>query len=170
MSIDKVRIIETSLNDLNNVVSLWNDGDVMHFVGFPNGLGVTYDSLKSNWLPNVNVDDRTKHYSIYHNEIGYCGESFYTITDEGKGMLDIKLFPKARGKGIAFQGLKHAIENAFELGKATTVFVDPHRKNEEALKLYQKFGFTEFEHPDLYESEEHYYFELNLEDFRKAMK
>ena len=165
----KIKIVETSTTDLEHVADLWNNGDVMHFVGFPEGLGVTADALEANWLPKVNVDDKTKHYSIYSDELGYCGESFYKITAESKGMLDIKLLPKARGKGIAFQGLKHAIRQAFDLGKAKVVFVDPHKKNRTALKLYKKFGFKALPHPDVNKSETYDYFELTVAAFNRLI-
>lgn len=161
----KIKIVETSLEDLNNVVTLWNDGDVMKFVGFPNGLGVTYDKLEKNWLPFVNKINTKKHYSIYHEELGYCGESYYEVLENGKAALDIKLFSKARGKGIAFAGLNHAIKNAFTQGKVNVVFVDPQKTNEKALRLYEKFGFKEFPHPDESESDKHFYLELSKQDY-----
>jgi hypothetical protein len=47
---EKIKIIETSEDDLENILSLWNNGDVMSFVGFPNGLEITMEKLVE-WLP-----------------------------------------------------------------------------------------------------------------------
>jgi RimJ/RimL family protein N-acetyltransferase len=162
---NKVKIKETTIDDLNNVVSLWNDGNVMQFVGFPNGLGVTRESLEKNWLQNINTSDKRRHYSIYHEDLGYCGESYYGIEANGKAALDIKLFFKSRGKGIAYMGLKYAIEKAFTQGKATSVYVDPQKINSKALKLYSKFNFKEYPHPDSSVAEKHLYLELSKEDY-----
>ncbi|XMB73038.1 GNAT family N-acetyltransferase [Mycoplasmatota bacterium WC30] len=157
-------IIETTEKDLDNVVSLWNNGDVMHFVGYPNGLGVTVESLREKWLPGINKNNKRRHYSIYHNELGYCGESYYNIENNGKAALDIKLLPKARGKGIAYEGLKYAITKAFELGHAEKVYVDPHKDNVKATALYMKLGFKEYTHPNQEYAEKHYYLELSKSD------
>lgn len=56
--------------------------------------------------------------------------------------MDIKLFPFARGKGIAQQALSYAINEAFRHG-ATTACVDPNPNNHKAIALYQRLGFTE---------------------------
>ena len=162
---NKLIIKETTEEDLENILSLWNNGDVMKFVGFPNGLGVTLKHLKEKWFPNINKNNIRKHYSIYHEEIGYCGESFYSVQDNLKCALDIKLFAKARGKGIAYKALKHAINKAFTLGKAKVVYVDPNKKNEKAIALYKKLGFIEYKHPDKENRINHYYFELNYNDW-----
>lgn len=162
---NQIRITETTINDLENVTLLWNDGEVMKFVGFPNGLGVSQKSLEEKWLPGINKNNKRRHYSIYHDMIGYCGESYYEVEDNGKAALDIKLFAKARGKGIAYAGLQYAIEKAFAEGHAEVVYVDPQKVNEKALSLYKKFRFKEYPHPDPKEAESHYYFELSRDDY-----
>ena len=165
MDNNKIMINETTISDLDNVALLWNDGDVMKFVGFPNGLGVTKRTLEEKWLPSINNNENRRHYSIYHDDLGYCGESYYEVIKNGKAALDIKLFSKARGKGIAFSGLKHAIDNAFYKSNAKSVYVDPQKINTKALSLYNKFGFREFPHPDINEAEKHFYLELSKEDY-----
>ena len=62
-----VEIKETTIEDIKNVQSLWADGDVMRFVGFPNGLHNSDEEMES-WLqwiesrrPSIN------HYSIYED-------------------------------------------------------------------------------------------------------
>ena len=73
MDTAEITIKETDENDLLNVMDLWNNGEVMFFVGFPNGLGVTIEKLKL-WLSGVNKNEFRKHYSIYIESIGYCGK------------------------------------------------------------------------------------------------
>lgn len=144
---DNIKIIETSKNDLENILSLWNDGEVMFFVGFPNGLEISIEKLVE-WLPWAISKPNRCHYSIYHGDLGYCGETFYNVDPEhGLAALDIKLFPKARGKGIAEIGLRFAIAQAFLQGNAKSVYVDPHPDNKIAWKLYGKIGFVERPRP-----------------------
>jgi len=143
----RVTLRETTAADLPNIKSLWNDGDVMKFVGFPDGLGITNDELDS-WLVWV-IDKRLRcHYSIYADEVGYCGEAFYDVNpDTSVASLDIKLLPVARGKGIAKQALSFAIDQAFGVGGAAKCYVDPNLANLKARALYEKLGFKPKPHP-----------------------
>jgi len=161
--LNKLEIRRSSIKDLDNIVSLWNDGEVMKFVGFPNGIGVTKEQLSGKWLDAVTKTDKRVHYSIYYEGIGYCGESHYHIVDDNSCALDIKLLKRARGKNIAFEALKNSIENAFKNG-AAYVYVDPSKKNIKAVNLYNRLGFKEKPHPDKKLRDEHYYYELRVED------
>ncbi|WP_373724016.1 hypothetical protein, partial [Bacteroides heparinolyticus] len=100
-----IEVKETTINDIDNIQRLWADGDVMWFVGFPDGLHQTSEEMQGwfRWIesgrPVLN------HYSIFEDG-NYCGESFYEIDVEHKSAaLDIKLFGFARGRGIAAAGL-----------------------------------------------------------------
>lgn len=150
-----VTIRETTKDDLDNVMSLWNDGAVMHFVGFPKGLGITIDKMEK-WIEWAIAKPHRCHYSIYENDIGYCGETFYNVDDIGSAALDIKLFSKSRGKGIAHKALVFAIEHAFNEGKAKLVYVDPHPDNMKAWKSYEKLGFVSKPRPNFLEEGETY--------------
>jgi len=128
----KIRIKETDQSDVQNVMKLWNNGQVMFYVGFPRGLGVTLERLQK-WLDGVNQDIFCRHYSIYAEDIGYCGETFYDIDREHDlARLDIKLLPKAQGKGIAAYAFSHVIDQVFRNGLATRARVDPHPDNKKA--------------------------------------
>ena len=162
----KLRIVETKECDLENVQSLWADGDVMKFVGFPNGLQLSKEEI-NRWYqriaenrPNVN------HYSIYLGD-EYCGESFYRIetTRDHSASVDIKLLSKARGKGIAKAALSYAIAQAFSNG-AGKVWVDPNPQNVKALALYERLGFKRCEIPSRIRNEQYnqVYMELGREE------
>jgi RimJ/RimL family protein N-acetyltransferase len=138
---EDIRVLETKESDLKKIQGLWADGDVMKFVGFPEGLHETMENLiewyrwVENTRPNVN------HYSIYDRKV-YCGEAFYQIdyNHDNSASLDIKLFNSARGKGIATIALSHTIKEAFENG-ANKVWVDPNPDNLKAIALYERLGF-----------------------------
>lgn len=89
---------ETSQADLKQVQALWSCGEVMKFVGFPNGLHQTGAQMEEwlGWI--ISARPKANHYSIYEDGI-YCGEAFYQIDERTRSAaLDIKLLPFARGR------------------------------------------------------------------------
>jgi RimJ/RimL family protein N-acetyltransferase len=143
-----IEIRQTAKENLKDVQRLWADGDVMRFVGFPEGLHQT-DKDMQNWYRWIAANRlRLDHFSIFEDGT-YCGETFYEIDREhgSSAALDIKLFGFARGKGIAAQALSFAIEKAFENG-AKTVWVDPNPQNAKAIALYERLGFQRKDMPE----------------------
>jgi len=142
-----IEIKETTTADLKNVQRLWADGDVMRFVGFPDGLHETYEALEA-WLDRLHAKrPASNHYSIYEDG-KFCGETGYGVDREsGSAWLDIKLFSFARGRGIAAQALSFAIEKAVENG-AKTLWVDPDPQNAKAIALYKRMGFDQKKMPE----------------------
>lgn len=142
-----VEVRATTAQDIKNVQRLWADGDVMKFVGFPDGLIETDEEMK-NWFQWIESNrPGLNHYSIFEDG-NYCGESFYEIDREHQSAaLDIKLFEFARGRGIAAAGLSHAIKEAFRNG-AEIVWVDPNPENTKAIALYKRLGFHQKAFPD----------------------
>ena len=96
-----IEIRKTGFDDLENVRRLWADGDVMKFVGFPEGIHETEEAMRA-WLKrSISARPRAEHYSVYENG-EFCGEASYDIDEAHKSAaLDIKLFAFARGRGIA---------------------------------------------------------------------
>ena len=137
----------TEREDLIHVQRLWADPDVMHFVGFPEGLQEAMEYLEHEWLPWVQNPPKRQHYSVYHEDT-YCGEAFYDVDETGYACMDIKLLPDARGKGIATFALSHALDQAFLMGGAVAAWVDPNPENTKALQLYERLGFRPAQRPD----------------------
>ncbi|NLJ80295.1 MAG: GNAT family N-acetyltransferase [Firmicutes bacterium] len=160
----RLTIKETEKEDLGNLRALWNDGEVMFFVGFPQGLGITREETEQ-WLEGAIAKPQRCHYSIYADQIGFCGEAFYNVDDHGLAALDIKLLPKARGKGIAFRALTFAINQAFASGLAERAYVEPHPGNEKARQLYKRLGFKAKPRPD-YLEEGQTYLELSKSQWK----
>lgn len=149
---NKIKIKQTGLEDLQNTMQLWNDGDVMKFVGFPNGLGTTIDKMER-WLSHIEKSrPNTNHFSVFYDG-QYVGETFFSIDEHKNAAMDIKLFAFARGRGIASFALSYAIEQAFENG-AEKVYVDPNKQNAKAIALYEKLGFKKAEYPQYLQTED----------------
>ena len=141
-----LEIRETTLEDLKNIQRLWGDGEVMRFVGFPEGLHETDEDLRA-WIERLSAArPRVNHWSVYEDGV-YCGETNYCIDEQTRSAsLDVKLFAAARGRGIATKALTHAIREAFRNG-AETVWVDPAPENARAIALYRRLGFTQKDMP-----------------------
>ena len=141
-----LEIRQTTAADLENVRRLWADGNVMYYVGFPEGIKETDESMREWYERLVPKRPLSEHYSIYEDG-AYCGETGYSIDrDHASASLDIKLFAFARGRGLAARALTHAIGQAFQTG-AQTVWVDPDPRNAKAIALYERLGFTRKEMP-----------------------
>jgi RimJ/RimL family protein N-acetyltransferase len=162
----ELTIKETQNEDLENLMRLWNDGDVMKYVGFPNGLNVTYEAIQR-WHQNNHKSSVSKHFSIYEANLGYCGETFYKI-DESNDLatLDIKLMKAARGKGIAMAALSNTLDIIFEAGLCGKAYVDPNPENLKAWALYEKLGFVSKPRPTHLEPFE-VYLEISAEEYLK---
>lgn len=143
-----IEIKETTIEDLKNVQRLWADGDVMRFVGFPDGLHKTEESMQRWFWWILTKRPTLNEFSIFENG-EYCGEAFYKIDKENNNsaVLDIKLFRFGRGCGIATKALSHAIEEAYKNG-AETVWVDPDMNNVKAIALFENLGFERKDMPE----------------------
>ena len=141
-----VTIHLTGKDDLPGVQKLWANPQVMSFVGFPEGLHETMEHLEYKWLPWVQNPPLRQHWSVYENG-RHCGESFYDVDETGLACVDIKLMPEARGRGLGFFALSHAIHTAFHEGGAGRVYVDPDPRNQKALALYGSLGFLPADRP-----------------------
>ena len=88
-----ITIKESTREDMKNIQRLWADGDVMKFVGFPEGLHETDEALLA-WLDELDTArPGANHYSIY-DDGEYCGETNYAIDGRsGTASLDIKPCP-----------------------------------------------------------------------------
>jgi RimJ/RimL family protein N-acetyltransferase len=163
----KIRIKETNQSDLANIMQLWNNGQVMFYIGFPRGLGVTMERLQQ-WLEGINQDPFSRHYSIYAADIGYCGEAFYDVDREHSlARLDIKLLPRAQGKGIAAYALSCTIDHVFSNNLATKAYADPQPKNKKALQLLERLGFVSQPRPKFLEKSPTY-LEVTPDTFKSA--
>ena len=154
----RIRMKETTTSDLVNLMGLWNNGEVMKFVGFPDGLHYTLEGCEQ-WLEKMNTRQNAKHYSIYSRD-QFLGEGYYSYTEGKKGDFDIKLLPEARGQNVGYRVVCFLIDQLFYHTGAITVTCDPHCQNEKAIKLYQKCGFV-FQNESMYQGEKHLVFDLN---------
>jgi RimJ/RimL family protein N-acetyltransferase len=144
---------------LSFLQSLWNDGEVMRYVGYPQGLRIDEQGMQEwfEWLEQHRGIDR-EHWIIENGRGEPIGEAYYKAEHEYYGyppaqqvtsppnraekmaQIDIKL---ARGfweQGYAADALRALIRYLFEKGFETIV-VSPNPANQAALRLYERLGF-----------------------------
>lgn len=158
---NRVVIRETSKEDLENLVSLWNNGRVMKWVGFPKGLNCDINKTK-NWFNKLQKNTDRHHYSVYTKEKEYCGEVYYEIDKKHKRAgLDIKFRPEVQGKGLATDALKTLIDFIFkEESDIDTVWTEPSKENIAAKKLYEHCGLEPKNRPKDIKQSDNSYWEL----------
>jgi RimJ/RimL family protein N-acetyltransferase len=146
--LQRIRIRPTGEDDLADLGRLWNDGAVMRWVGFPDGLGHDERTLRR-WLDATDADPRRHHFVVQDPELGFCGELFYVVDAEHRrAELDVKLVPSAQGHGIATAGLSWLIERIFATETdVDTVWTEPWPENRASRALYTRCGLVETDRP-----------------------
>ena len=139
-------IRETAREDLENIRLLWANGDVMMFVGFPDGLELTPEEMEEWYADIAKNRPRMNHFSVYDGET-YLGEAFYGLNgDTDMAELDIKLLPEA-DSALAREALVRVIGSAFASGAVgACASISP--LNEKAAALYEAAGMEKREMPE----------------------
>jgi len=148
---------ETNEEDLECLRSLWADGRVMQWVGFPKGLAYRSSEMKE-WLGSLKKR-ACRHFSVYSLEHVFCGEVYYAIDSlHRRAGLDIKLRPEFQGKGFAADALSTLIDFCYKNEPSVReVWTEPSSENNSACKLYQKCGLLPKERPADMEAGESYW-------------
>ena len=140
---DRVTIRPTTEGDLRDLMGLWNDGRVMRWVGFPDGLG--YDSEKIHaWYERIQSNPECHHFVVRAGDVGFCGEVYYAVDrTHRRAGLDIKFRPEAQGHGLATDALTALIDLVFGAEPdVDAVWTEPSEENIAAQKLYARCGLA----------------------------
>lgn len=165
---EAVIIKETNENDLQDLQRLWNNGEVMRSVGYPEGLGQTFAEMTL-WYNNIVESYKANHYVILNKDHDFCGEIFYRKDPEHKRAgLDIKILPETQGNGLATEALELFIDYIFKNEEEIeVVWTEPAEENKAARRLYTRVGLQEKERPDDIGAEVPYW-ELTRADWQEA--
>ena len=135
-------------SDFSFLKKMWENGEVMKYVGFPKGLKQSDNKIKK-WIEDwcipdklrLVIEDRKTKKPI--GEIGYRIEKNYPyIKNKKVAALDIKIGdPNFWGKGVATETLGTLIEKLKKTSDIDIFKVTPNIENKAALKLYEKLGF-----------------------------
>ncbi len=142
-----VELRPTTAGDLGSLARLWNDGRVMWWVGYPNGLGISSSDLRR-WHDRVRSDPRRHHFVVIGADGSFLGEAYYETAGSRAG-LDIKLIPEAQGRGLGTAAFQALIEEVWASERdVDAVWTEPDEQNTPARRLYAKCGLRPRSRPD----------------------
>lgn len=137
----KIIAQDTMPEDLPELLQLWNDGRVMRWVGFPDGLG--YDAARmAAWYERLRANPDRRHFVVRSPQVGFCGELYCAIDrPHRRASLDIKFRPEAQGGGRAADALMGLIAHLFRTEpELDAVWTEPREENLAARALYFRCG------------------------------
>lgn len=146
---ERISLRPTREEDLPDLMALWNDGQVMRWVGFPDGLGYTADSIRE-WFERVEANPHRHHFVVRSTALGFCGEAYYAVEPgHFRASLDLKLRPGAQGGGRARMALAALIDRVFRQEPAVDlVWTEPVEENLAARTLYWSCALRPEERPE----------------------
>ena len=136
-----ITLRSTTESDLPGLLALWNDGRVMQWVGFPDGLRYDYPKV-TRWFQQLQTNPHRHHFVVQSDTLGFCGEAYYQVDSlHRRAGLDIKLIPQAQGQGSATKALGILIRRVFDTEpEVEAVWTEPAENNVAARRLYARCG------------------------------
>jgi RimJ/RimL family protein N-acetyltransferase len=158
--------------DINFIVNLFNNPEVMKYVGFPKGLGTTFEKEKNNLQKKYNTDDaillilkKDKNQKIGSCKIGIPNEDKFCE-------IDYKLLPNFQGKGYGSEILQGLAEFIFKIKKYRGIKTDPNIDNIASQKICEKIGMKRtgqgiFSAPsnNFMEDVHYYIYEITIDEY-----
>lgn len=155
----RIRIRPTRREDLVFLHALWNDGHVMRFLGYPDGMHVTDTGMLYWWNMTPQAQSSDSNYS--HLSPPPCvitlldgtliGELTYSIDTHQRALVHCKLAPDYWGSGYAQEAMTMALRELFATTSAIMAIAEPSAANTPARRFLQRCGFQPApseNHPD----------------------
>jgi 8-oxo-dGTP diphosphatase len=160
----RIKIRPTRHEDLPFLQGLWNDGSVMRFQGYPEGMHATDEDMERWWhtLEQARRGERgmaslpSPHAIIETIDGTPIGELTYTLDGKGRASIDMKLCPSYWKQGYATEAVKVIMRELFATTGVKRILAEPAPENTAARQLLERTGFhpapTE-NHPHRWECE-----------------
>jgi len=160
----RIRIRPVRREDLPFLQALWNDGSVMRYQGYPDGMHVSEADMERWWqtMQTLRQAHRglaalpSSHAIIETIDGTPLGELTYSLDAKGRASIDLKLSPSCWKQGYAAEALRVFMRELFAATEVRKVIVEPLPDNDPARRLLERNGFhpapTE-NHPNRWECE-----------------
>jgi 2-hydroxy-3-keto-5-methylthiopentenyl-1-phosphate phosphatase len=121
--------------------SLWENGEVMKNVGYPDGLGHSQSDYAKAWQRLIS--NRFAIYLALENKSGeFIGEAKIAFPAlDGHCRHDLKLLPAYQGIGLGFEAWNIILNRSRVRWPNAIPLVTPSAENKRAIALYLKLGF-----------------------------
>lgn len=107
-----VKLTPVRVEDLGDLLGLWNDARVMRFTENPKGLGWGSEEAQG-WLSGLAGEPLRRHFAV-RSGATFCGEASYVMDGPKKSAkVDVKMTMEAAGKGQAIKALGLLVRMAF---------------------------------------------------------
>ncbi len=129
-------------NDAKLLTKWWNNGEIMSYFGYPLGMGVSKNDVKS----ELEKDTKKRYHRliIEDNEIA-VGETYYQHLDDQTAKIGIRICnPTLHNRGMGKIILSMLISFLFDEMDFKFVTVTTNFTNERARHVYEKLGFKQF--------------------------
>ena len=137
----QVRRAETNERDIDFYFNLWNSGEVMKYVSFPEGLGITKTEIKK-ILSGYNESEFDRTLIVEENKsgniIGEC--KLGSPNDKNISITDVKLLPEYWGNGFGKEIKKALCHYLFSNTSCKVVKADPNKLNIASQKMQKACG------------------------------
>jgi len=162
----RIRIRPVRREDLPFLQVLWNDGSVMRYQGYPEGMHATAADMERWWvaLQTARPDHQglaslpSPHTIIETIDGTPLGELTYSLDAKERARFDLKLAPRFWKQGYGGEAMRIFLRELFVTTKVKTVIMEPSPDNAPARRLLERNGFhptpTE-NHPNRWECERH---------------
>ena len=160
----RVRIRPTRHEDLPFLQALWNDGSVMRFQGYPEGMHATGEDMER-WWGTLQRARQAHHdlaalpspHAIVELTDGTpIGELTYSLDAKQRASIDMKLCQAYWRKGYAAETMTLVMREFFATTGVKRMIAEPAPENVPARRLMERLGFhpapTE-NHPNRWECE-----------------
>jgi len=129
--------------DLELLMSWWNDGRIMVSVGFPNGLGLTMEQMRRDW-EKWNNDSSAMRLIVCLDTGAPIGETCFHDYDPEMKQTEIGLKickPELWEHGYGTETLKLMTDYAFEHLGIEHVLLNPSKTNARIIRVNEKCGY-----------------------------
>lgn len=138
---EKINFVRFSDSNRRNIRALWENGLVMRYVGFPDGLGWSQAKFDSMW-PSLRDDPKALRLALENNSGRFLGEAMISSPgSDGFCQPDLKLLPEFWGKGLAYEAWQTILERSWARWPEAGFLVTPNIENSRAIDLYKRLGF-----------------------------
>lgn len=136
----RLRIRLATADDVAFLAAMWNDGRIMRFVGFPEGLGTSEDEVRAQLTsePDGVIDRRLIVETMDGKRIGQA--KLGSQNDDGLAHTDVKLLPEHWRKGYGTEIKSALLDWQFTHTDCKAVQGTPNQLNIGSIRMQEAVG------------------------------